>query len=465
MKDFIKIFIDFIAYFGIGPLLGLMIAQSRQAQRIVFCLMVFMPCLPPGKITLNVDSWELYRGHTKGFEANWIEVLGIAIIIASYKNRLRALPWKLFGPGVGIYCLYAVACMLSIFSAHDRGFACMAALKFTKAVIMFMAGFHFLRDETDISWVLRTMAGGQIFYVLLGLKMRYVDHVYQVQGWFEHQNPMSIWCYMNGIPLLAAALYKKTCTRDFMLYISGVVAAAVCILLSVSRGGLGAFTAGCAGVLAVMCLRSPASRVFLVTVGCVVAALLASAFAMNSLHARINEVAETSDNNEYDLRDILVQQSNAMLHNSFVGIGWNNFGVMNSRPEGDKYSKILEDWDESRGFHIIDDNYNANPLTESLYWLILAENGYPGFVTYFMFLAATLWFAAHSAWRFRDNLWGVFAGAQVAAFGLCYAHGKVERILTQTKNLSFWLLMAGLVAAIYSMPKKIKKHSCLADKL
>jgi hypothetical protein len=33
------------------------------------------------------------------------------------------------------------------------------------------------------------------------------------------------------------------------------------------------------------------------------------------------------------------------------------------------------------------------------------------------------------------------------ALTICYLHGAVERILTQTKNLSQWLMLAGMVAA------------------
>jgi hypothetical protein len=31
---------------------------------------------------------------------------------------------------------------------------------------------------------------------------------------------------------------------------------------------------------------------------------------------------------------------------------------------------------------------------------------------------------------------------------ICYSHGTVERVLTQTKNLSHWLMLAGMVAGM-----------------
>lgn len=454
MKDVIKTLVILIAYFGVGPMLGMMIASSRKAQRLVFCIMMVMPCLQPGKITLMVDSWEFYRGHTKGFEANWIEVLGIAIIVASSKNRLKGEKWRLLTPGAFIYLSWAFLSMLSILTAGDKVFTLMAGFKFTNAVIIFIAAAHFLRDEQDLNWIMRAVAGAQIFYMLLCLKMRYLDGMFQIKGWFEHQNPMAMWCYMSGIPLLAVALHGKTTLRDSLIYLGGFGGAAVCILLSVSRAGLGALAVGAVAVLAMAWLRGPNLRVTLVTAGGIVGAFIVSAFAMNSFHARLNEVAQTAETTEFDLRDILNMQSRAMLHDSPIGIGWNNFGIMNSRPAGDKYSEILEEWDESRGFRIYDENYHANPLTESLYWLMLAETGYPGFVAFVSFAAATVWFGLRALWRYRDSALGAFAGGALAMLSICYLHGTVERILTQTKNLSFWMLMCGLLAGLQAMAKR-----------
>lgn len=461
MKDLIKALIILVAYLGVGPVLGSVIAQSRKAQRLVFCLMVFMPCLHPGKLTLMVDSWEFYRGHTKGFEANWIEVLGIAIIVASYKNRALLPDWRLPAPGTALYLLWAAMSSISILAADDKVFALMAAFKFTKVVILFVAACHFLRDEEDLTWVLRTMAGGQLFYVLFCLKLRYLEGMFQIKGWFEHQNPMAMWCYMTAIPLLAGALYRRASPRDFVLCLSGYGAAALNILLTVSRAGLGAFAVGSAVVLGVAWLRGPNIRIVMFTIASILGAFLVSAFAMDSLNARLNDVQESADKNEFDLREILIMQSSAMLHDSPIGIGWNNFGIMNSRPRGAQYSQILEDWDESRGFRIVDENYYANPLTESLYWLLLSETGYQGFIFYMLFLAATLWFALRAAWRFRDSLWGAFAAAQVAALSIAYLHGKVERIFTQTKNMSFWLLMCGLLAGMEAAARRAAKRDRL----
>jgi len=181
----------------------------------------------------------------------------------------------------------------------------------------------------------------------------------------------------------------------------------------------------------------------------IIAGVLVFAFALDSFKARLDEVATTSQDVEEDLRDILNRQSGAMLHDHPVkGVGWNNFGIMNSRPGGDAYSEILEEWDRERGFTIYDENYYQNPLTESLYWLWLAETGYPGFISFVLFCAFSLWCAWRGAWPVRDTLLGMIGLALAAALAICYLHGMVERVLTQTKNLSQWLMLAGMAAGL-----------------
>ena len=448
MKDLLKLAVLLPSYFWLGPALGAWAASSRKARRAIFCLMIFLTALAPGKFTLMVVSMEKYRGHTKGFEGNFIEVLAIALMVASSRNRYGG--WLKWGPGLKLYLAWICLSLVSLIPATQFSllYGVMAAVKFSKAAITFLGAYHFLREEEDIRWILRTMAGVLIWYAVFGLKERLLGGVWQFKGYFEHQNPMCMWTYLMAIPLLSAALHKKTPAGDANLYLIGFGSGALAILLSVSRAGLGALAAGAVVVLLIAWIRKPTPRVIAFTITAAVGAMLVSAFAMNSFRARLKEVKESAQVTEFDLRDVLNMQSRAMLHNSPVGIGWNCYGVANSRPYGAKFSEYLEDWDASRGFAIYDENYYANPLTESLYWLLLAETGYPGFMCFLIFAGATVMFAARSAWTFRGSLAGAFACGLTIALTICYFHGTVERILTQTKNLAQWTMLCGLVAAM-----------------
>ena len=446
MKEFVKFILVLLEYFAIAPLLGWALARSRTAERATLCLLIFMTSWFPGKLTMMLGSVEFYRGHTKGFEFSLMVALGIALTVCSVINRpqgFRSMP-----PGLWLYLLYCAMSCLSLLAAGNKIYGLMAAWKFTSAAMIFVGAFHAFRDEEDLRWVLRALAATLIFQLLVCLKMRFLDGRWQVHGWFEHQNPMSIWAYLFAIPLLAVAFAPRIARRDTNLYLGGVAAAALMILLSVSRGGLGAFAVGAAAVTGLSFLRGVSLKKCIISGLGACGALAAGMLALDSVMTRIRD--DAARENEEDLRPILNRQSKAMLHDSPIGIGWNNFGIVNSLPN-ERYVIILMDWDVSRGFRIVEENYYAGPLTESLYWLLLSETGYPGFVSYVAFLALTLWWAGSGLIRHWKTPLGYFLGGVLVALALMYLHGSVERVLSQTKNLSAWLIFAGFMARIDAM--------------
>ena len=409
--------------------------------------MLVMTALRPGNFMLMIDSIETYRGHTKGFEISLIEVLALALIIAVRRSSGGSRPALV--PGIALYAVWCLCSLASSFGSFEPSYALMAASRFVKGALIFTAAAMYLRDETDLRWAIGALAGALFHHGLLCLKMRLFDGQWQVKGWFEHQNPMAMWCYMAALPVLAAAFWQGVRGWLLALCIAGIGGAALCILLSVSRAALGAFGVGAIILFAHAWLRGANARMTGFSIAGAVSVLLAVLFAMDSFNARLNEVKQSSQETEFDLRDILNKQSAAMLRDHpLLGIGWTNFGIANSRGRGDIYSEILEEWDKERGFTIYDENYYANPLTESLYWLWLAETGWLGFGSFALFLLVSLWMAFRNAIFHRNTFMGAVAAALCVALLICYLHGSVERILTQTKNLSQWLMLAGMVAGM-----------------
>jgi hypothetical protein len=445
MNDFVKAAVILPAYAVVGPLIGVAIAGKRNLERLVFCAMLGLTAMFPTKFTLMLYSIEKYRGHVKGFEFSFIEVLAIALIVAAFK-RASAGP-KFFVPCAASYLTWCALMTLSLSAAYEPIYAWMGVVKYTKAVLLIMAGFHFLRDEKDIAWLARTSAFMLLFMAFTCLKMRLIEGRFRTVGTFEHQNPMAMWCYFLALPTFAYGLKKETSNRDAWLCFSAVAGGGICVLLSVSRAALGAFAIGAALVLGLAFLRGPSKRAITISILGGIAGVLVAMVALDSVFERMKEEKDREASGEEDLRVVMIDQAKAMLNDSAVGIGWNNYGIANSRPHG-KYSQILEDWDASRGFTIYEENYVANPLTESYYWLILGENGYPGFAGCMLFLAATLlvsWRALRWHWRTTA---GWFVGGLLVSISLHYGHSLIERVLVQTKNLSVWLMMIGVAGKL-----------------
>lgn len=447
MKDLIKMLVALALYGGLAPILGWWLASRRVWQRVVFAGMLVLTVMRPGNFMMMIGGIETYRGHTKGYEISLIEVLALALLFAVRRApRGSQAAWI---PGLGWYLLWCGLSLVSMFGSYEPTYALMALSRFAKGAIIFAAAAVYLRDEKDLRWAVGALAGALFHHGLLCLKMRLLDSSWQVKGWFEHQNPLAMWCYLSALPVLAVMLSPQVKGRLFWLCLAGYGGAGLCILLSVSRASLAAYAIGSALLLMVAWLRGPSARVTCLTVAGALGALAVSTFALDSMMARLNEVAKTSETVEEDLRDIMNKQSAAMLRaHPLTGVGWNNFGIANSRPRGAEFSEILEDWDKERGFTIYDENYHANPLTESLYWLWLAETGWLGFGSFIVFAAMTVWWALRNAWHRRGTLMGSVALSLLFGLTICYSHGTVERVLTQTKNLSHWLMLAGIVAGM-----------------
>lgn len=403
-----------------------------------------------------IGSVENYRGHTKGFELSLIEVLALALIIAVHLNPRSTKPK--FPPGTWLYAAWAFSGLLTMFGAYDPVYSLMAFCRFAKGLLIYIAAALVVRDVKDLRAALTGLALSLVVQAWVGLKMRYLDGYFQIKGWFEHQNPMSMWAYMSACVVFAAALHREVRGRLLWLCLAAFGAAGLCVLLSVSRAALAASAAGACLVLLMAWLRGPGLRTAAISTLGLCGAVLVATYAMDSLNARLREVESTKENTTEDLRAVLNRQSATMLHDHpLLGIGWNNFGVANSRPHGGRYSEVLEEWDRERGFKIVEDNYQANPLTESLYWLLLAENGWIGFGWFLAFQITTLICAVRAVSRQGRSLASYVAFGILIALIICYSQGTVERILTQTKNFSHWLMLCGLAASLCRTPLQTVK--------
>src|SRR5207253_317639 len=86
--------------------------------------------------------------------------------------------------------------------------------------------------------------------------------------------------------------------------------------------------------------------------------------ALPTLVARFGE-----DRNEQskELRTLLNTASREMLHDSAIGIGWNNYALVINPPWS--YGDVIDDWTRERGFTV--DPEELKPQPESHYWLIM----------------------------------------------------------------------------------------------
>ncbi len=439
--DFIKAPIILFGYLLFAPLLGVLIKQSRKGRCCVFGLMVFMTSWHINKFTLMLLSVEKYRGHTKGFEFSFIEILALSLIVASVLGRQPKDPrWRWLPPGTLLYLLYCLLSWASIFGAPNFLYGVMAGVRFTKVVVIFIGAFHFIREEEDLGFLLKSMSFTLGVQLMVVLKMKYVDHFYQIHGWFEHQNPLAMWAYLCGLPLLACAM-SDVPKADTRWYAGGFAASAIIVQSSLSRASLMMFAAGVILVVAFsMADRFTSKRVFFV-IGMSVVGFLGLLASAHTIVARFHDEGNEASG---ETRTVMNLAAKAMLRHSATGIGWNNFALAINHPF--EYGDVIDDWERDRG-HTVDEDY-AKGVVESHYWLLLAETGYGGLSTYLLFAAAGLWWCFRGALFWRGRFPAAFLGGLFVALLLTYVHSNLERVLTQTKNMSMWMILLAAAARL-----------------
>lgn len=434
MMDLIKFAILAGLYLVAGPVAGAWLANKRDAQRWTLAALVFMTSWHINKLTLMVGSVEMYRGHTKGFEGSLLEVVAIALLVARARERATDFRWL---PGwVLLWLLHCAACTLSVLAAPNATYAWMAAWKFTSAVVVLAAAWNTVRDDEDLRWLGRAVAATLVMQAAVVMKMRYVDGFYQVRGWFEHQNPLAMWAYMLGLPLFALAMAPVS-AKDTRWYAAGFLAAGLVVYGSLSRAALAVFAVGTVGVAGWSVVLDKFTGKRVRVIGAMAGlGLLGLPLVLDTVIARFNDEGNQASG---ETRDVMNLASKAMVQASFIGIGWNNFALTINAPF--PYGDVINDWERDRG-HKVDDDY-AKGVVESHYWLLLAENGWPGYLTYLLFIGLAQLSLVVGWWRWRGTARGAYLLGLTVALTLLYAHSNLERVLTQTKNLAAYLVVLG----------------------
>lgn len=443
MSDFVKLPLLLAAYLCVAPALGWWLAGQRNAQRLALGLMVFMTSWHINKLTLMIMSVESYRGHTKGFEGSILQILALALLWARRREAPAEFRW--FPPGAGLWVGQCLLCSLSIATAPNPTYGLMAAWKFSSAVVVLAAAYHVVRGPDDLRLLLRAITITLLVQMAVVLKLKYVDGFYQVRGWFEHQNPLAMWSYLLGLPLFAAALGPGD-RIETRWQLAGFVASAILIECSLSRAALTMFAVGVIAVAVFSLADGINLKRLRILAGIAFVGLLGLVAALGTIVARFHDEGNTASG---ETRELLNQASRAMLGDHWLGVGWNNYGITINHPMA--YGDVIDDWERNRG-HTVDED-TPKGLSESHYWLLLAENGYPGALGYLAFVGLTGWWTARGAWAGRGTLVGAFLLGLTVALALTYAQSTLERVLTQTKNLATWLLLLGVVARMETWRK------------
>jgi hypothetical protein len=431
--------------FGSAPIIGFLIRNSQWAQRATFGLMCFMTT---GGI-LNAADWGLtlsafeYRSHARGFHFYFIVLPAIALIFANIFNRKRDV--KFLPPGMLLFYLFCVSASLSIIVAEFPTYVLMAALKTVELTLIVIATYNFIRTDKDLKFLIHCMAVTMAWQVIVCLKLKYIDGIYQVYGTFEHQNSLSTFTTMIGLVFLGAGLAPKEEKSNWFL--CAFVFCAFIVQSALSRGSLFTFAVGTVIVVVLSLIDRITKRRMYVMLSLGAVAAIGLAFTLDTIVARFNDSYNLESKNT---RKMLNEASRNMVADHPFGVGWNNYGRMINHPY--RYGDHIDAYHLSVG-NKIDKTYQKG-ISESLYYLILAESGYLALILYVGFFALFLIWNLRAAFTFRTDMIGGFSIGMFAGCGVIYLQSFLERVLTQPRNMALWFLLLGAAARIEMWRRK-----------
>ena len=424
-----------------APAWGFLIRNSERGQRITFGLMCFMTT---GGI-FQANEWGLtlhpflYRSHARGYHFYFIVLPAVALIFAKLFKRWRDV--KVVPPGMWLFYLFCLSACSSIFVAQFPTYVIMAALKTVELTLVGTAAYNFIRTDRDLKFLVNCMAWTMAWQLVVALKLKYVHHIYQVYGTFEHQNSFSTFTTMIGLVFLGVALAPKEKRSNWFLWV--YVFCAFMVQSALSRGSLFTFALGTVIVVALSLIDQVTKRRVYVLLGLASVAVIGLAFTMDTLKERFTGDRQYNIESE-KTREMLNEASRAMVRDHPFGVGWNNYGRMINWPN--HYGEHIDAYNRSVGNTV--DVKEQKGISESLYYLILAENGYLSLVLFIAFYSLFLLMNLRAALTFRYDFIGGFSIGMFAGCGVIYLQSLLERVLTQPRNMALWFLLLGAAGRI-----------------
>lgn len=390
----------------------------------------FLPFIGLSHFSINLISYAQYRGDSRGLEVTTVDFL-MAALFFLLKPSMRATPYR------RTRLLYLAAVVLSIGAAQVPLYSLFGLWKLLRMYAVVVVLSKACEDPDLSPRLLSGMSCGICLEATLCLYQHYVLHVYQAPGNFEHQNTLTMAC--NLITPVAFAILLA---RPGRAALATVMASALCVVLGLSRGSLGAFAAALLAVYILSLARGATWRI--VGAGAVggVAALALALKVYRTVRIRFLSAPVTS----LEGRLLFENAAAAMLHDHPWGIGINQFSD----------TLLRFGYGEKVGLGAGD----QSGIVHNIYWLTAAELGYAGLAAYLLMIAVPVWLAIRWARRteMSDIRGPVLLGCAVGLL-IVHAQGLLEWLARQTAFSYLYWMIAALISGMTRQMARERERS------
>jgi O-antigen ligase len=387
-------------------------------------IMGFLPfALTFAHLNMALISWLGWPGYLKGAEFSVLDGLAIALYISLPRAR-QPLPFRL------PMALYFFATVLSAIQASEPTAALFFSWQLARMFLIFATVARGVADPRVPLAILKGMAVGLIVEFVVALWERVGLGVLQASGTMSHQNLLGMVTHFVALPAFAVMLSGEI----GWIAIAAPIGIAVSVLTA-SRGALGFSLIGYAIIFILSSLRQWTARKRGVLMFAVLAALVAAPIAISSFERRFTQQADLISS-DYDERAAFERAARLMLSDNPLGQGANHYVI----------AANLGGYNHRAGVVAIESSEGAN--VHNVYFLVAAETGYLGLMSFVLMLLRPLAVALLCGWKNRGDRRGDLLIGLGVTLLVVYVHNLFEWIFVLLETQYMFAMDLGLVAGL-----------------
>jgi len=407
---------------AVMPLAEWLRRNPREIPKI-WMLVGFLPFgLGEFHLYMAAISWAQWPGYVKGLEISVLDVLALAIYI-SIPRQGSTIPFRLS------MSLYFLAVVLAVLQSPVPIAAVFYAWQIARVFLVYAVVSKGCADERVAPALLTGMVIGLSFEACYSIWERFGLGILQTGGTMGHQNFLGLMSHFVTFPWLALLLAGEQGWRPIAGPLAGLVIAA----LTVSRGTVGLMGAGYFGIFALSVLRRWTHRKAIVLAVGVASVCILAPVIMLSFEQRFSEPVIGG---EYDERGAFENAAASMVSKHPMGVG-SNYYVVAANTGG--YNTLA-------GVTWAAASESAN--VHNVYYLVAAETGYIGLITFVLMLLRPLIVAFRCGWRSRGDRRGDLLLGLGMSLLIVYIHSYFEWIFITFQAQYMFALDAGMVAGL-----------------
>lgn len=364
-----------------------------------------------------------WPGYVKGLEISALDVLALALYLSLPPAR-HPLPFRL--PMV----LYFVAASLSLFQAEEPIAASFYLWQLARMFLVFAVVARVCLDLRGAFAVLQGMAAGLFMEASIELWQRFGLGLLETPGTLASQNLLGMMSHFIVYPFLAMLLAGPHMWLPAAATLVGIAAD----VLTSSRATLGVGALGCGAAFMLSALHRWTSRKALFLLGGLLILAAAAPLALSSIESRF--AAQQTSDPSYNERAAFERAAERMFADHPLGVGVNHYVLVANNGGYNRWAGVTP---------------SASSLltnVHNVYWLVAAESGYPGIITFLLLLLCPLIVAIRCGWRNRGDQRGDLLIGLGVALLVVYIHSLWEWIFIDFEVQYMFALTVGLVAAL-----------------